>query len=55
MNQRDEKITQDSDPLETQEWLDSLQAVIEHGGPARAHFLLEQLVDFPQNPNQHKK
>jgi pyruvate dehydrogenase E1 component len=46
MNQKDEKIRQDSDPLETQEWLDSLQAVIEREGPARAHYLLEQLVDF---------
>jgi pyruvate dehydrogenase E1 component len=46
MNQKDEKIRQDSDPLETQEWLDSLQAVIEREGPGRAHYLLEQLVDF---------
>ena len=27
MNQKDEKLTQDTDPLETQEWLESLQAV----------------------------
>src|SRR5210317_2091430 len=46
MNQKDHKITQDSDPLETQEWLESLQAVIEREGAGRAHYLLEQLVDF---------
>jgi len=46
MNRKDEQLRQDSDPLETQEWLDSLQAVIEREGPARAHYLLEQLVDF---------
>jgi len=34
----------DADPQETREWLDSLDAVIEREGPARANFLLEQLV-----------
>src|SRR5258706_7481735 len=36
---------QDIDPLETREWVDSLDAVLEIEGPDRAHFLLEQLVD----------
>ncbi|MEO7742166.1 MAG: pyruvate dehydrogenase (acetyl-transferring), homodimeric type [Usitatibacter sp.] len=36
---------QDIDPLETREWVDSLDAVLELEGPERAHFLLEQLVD----------
>ena len=35
----------DTDSLETQEWLDSLEAVIQREGPTRAHFLLEKLVD----------
>jgi pyruvate dehydrogenase E1 component len=35
----------DIDPLETQEWLDSLDAVLEHEGIERAHFLLERLID----------
>jgi len=35
----------DIDPQETQEWLDALEAVIEHEGPERAHFLLEKLID----------
>jgi pyruvate dehydrogenase E1 component len=35
----------DSDSLETQEWLDALETVLEREGPERAHFLLERLVD----------
>ena len=34
----------DDDPQETREWLDALAAVVEHVGPERAHFLLEQLI-----------
>ena len=36
---------QDIDPLETREWVDSLEAVLEIEGPERAHYILEQLVD----------
>ncbi|HEX4943915.1 MAG TPA: pyruvate dehydrogenase (acetyl-transferring), homodimeric type, partial [Usitatibacteraceae bacterium] len=36
---------QDVDPLETREWVDSLEAVLAAEGPARAHFLLECLID----------
>ncbi len=35
----------DPDSLETAEWLDALEAVIEREGPQRAHFLLEALID----------
>jgi pyruvate dehydrogenase E1 component len=35
----------DADVLETQEWLDALDGVIEREGPERAHFLLERLVE----------
>jgi pyruvate dehydrogenase E1 component len=34
----------DSDAVETKEWLEALEAVIEREGPARAHFLLEQMI-----------
>ncbi len=34
----------DSDPQETREWLDALEAVIEEVGPERAHFLIEKLI-----------
>jgi pyruvate dehydrogenase E1 component len=35
----------DPDSIETQEWLDALQTVIEQEGPQRAHYLLERLVE----------
>jgi pyruvate dehydrogenase E1 component len=35
----------DPDSLETQEWLDALQSVLEREGPERAHYLLEKLVE----------
>lgn len=35
----------DADEIETLEWLDALEAVIEQEGPERAHFLLERLID----------
>ncbi len=35
----------DIDPLETQEWLDALEGVLENEGIDRAHFLIERLVD----------
>lgn len=38
-------LTLDSDEIETQEWLDAIEAVIEQEGPERAHFLLERLID----------
>jgi len=35
----------DTDEIETQEWLDALEAVMQHEGPERAHYLLERLID----------
>ena len=35
----------DSDPTETQEWLDSLDAVAEEYGPVRARYLLAKLLE----------
>ena len=35
----------DPDTLETQEWLDALEAVLEREGPERAHFLLTRLIE----------
>jgi pyruvate dehydrogenase E1 component len=35
----------DTDPEETREWLEALEAVIENEGVERAHFLIESLVD----------
>ena len=35
----------DPDSLETREWLDALESVIEREGPGRAHFLLSTLIE----------
>jgi pyruvate dehydrogenase E1 component len=37
--------TPDTDPQETQEWLDALEGVLEYEGVHRAHYLLEKLID----------
>ncbi len=36
---------EDLDPLETQEWLESIDAILKVHGPERAHYLLERLID----------
>jgi pyruvate dehydrogenase E1 component len=37
---------QDLDPVETQEWLESIDSVLKTHGAQRAHFLLERLIDY---------
>ncbi|MEE9355496.1 MAG: pyruvate dehydrogenase (acetyl-transferring), homodimeric type [Methylococcaceae bacterium] len=39
-------VQKDIDPGETQEWLESLQAVLDEEGSERAQFLIEKLVDL---------
>ncbi|MGH8265097.1 MAG: pyruvate dehydrogenase (acetyl-transferring), homodimeric type, partial [Steroidobacteraceae bacterium] len=36
---------EDLDPLETQEWIESINSVLKVHGPERAHYLLERLID----------
>jgi pyruvate dehydrogenase E1 component len=36
----------DIDPTETREWLESIDSVLGTQGPERAHFLLNQMIDF---------
>ena len=43
----------DIDPQETQEWLDSLDAVLENEGVERAHYLLERLIDKARRSGAH--
>ena len=38
------RLPEDVDPQETSEWLDAMEAVLKHGGPDRAKFLLETLI-----------
>ncbi|TXK64910.1 pyruvate dehydrogenase (acetyl-transferring), homodimeric type [Alkalisalibacterium limincola] len=46
MNWLNDALAQDPDPTETREWIESLQAVIGHDGPGRAHQLLENMVEM---------
>ena len=49
----------DIDPVETGEWLESIDSVLTQHGPERAHFLLNRVIDFarrsgaylPYSPN----
>ncbi|MEM6808078.1 MAG: pyruvate dehydrogenase (acetyl-transferring), homodimeric type [Pseudomonadota bacterium] len=49
----------DADPIETREWLESIDSVLKTEGPERAHFLLDKMIDFarrsgaylPYSPN----
>jgi pyruvate dehydrogenase E1 component len=43
----------DPDVIETQEWLDALEAVIEAEGPQRAHYLMERMVDLARRRGAH--
>ncbi|MDC8830183.1 pyruvate dehydrogenase (acetyl-transferring), homodimeric type [Alteromonas gilva] len=44
---------QDVDPQETQEWIDSLESVLEAEGVERAHFLLESLIEKARRNGAH--
>ncbi|TDJ73564.1 MAG: pyruvate dehydrogenase (acetyl-transferring), homodimeric type [Proteobacteria bacterium] len=46
-------IAKDIDPIETQEWLEALEAVFEREGTERAHFLLEHLIDTARRSGAH--
>ncbi|MEO1202345.1 MAG: pyruvate dehydrogenase (acetyl-transferring), homodimeric type, partial [Pseudomonadota bacterium] len=49
----------DIDPVETSEWLESIDSVLSQHGPERAHYLLDRMIDFarrsgaylPYSPN----
>lgn len=47
----------DTDPLETREWRESLQTVMQAGGRPRAHYLIDQLsgLDTQQHDNLHTR
>ena len=36
---------EDLDPIETREWIESIDSVLKTQGAERAHYLLEQLID----------
>jgi len=35
----------DTDPLETQEWIEAIDSVLLNAGPERAHYLIEHVID----------
>ncbi len=43
----------DPDVVETNEWLDALESVIEAEGPERAHYLMERMVDLARRRGAH--
>ena len=43
----------DPDVMETREWLDAMESVIEHEGAERAHYLLERMVDLARRRGAH--
>ena len=59
MNMSDFSRFDDIDPTETREWLESIDSVLSQHGPERAHYLLNQMIDFarrsgaylPYSPN----
>ncbi|MEO7068442.1 MAG: pyruvate dehydrogenase (acetyl-transferring), homodimeric type [Rhodanobacter sp.] len=53
MDQLSDILDQDLDPGETREWIESLDAVIQHDGTERAHFLLEKMVDATRRSGGH--
>ena len=44
MNQTFKHI--DTDPRETQEWIESLKAILESEGVERTHFIIEKMIEF---------
>ncbi len=43
----------DHDPIETQEWIDSLESVLEAEGVERAHYLLESMIEKARRSGAH--
>ncbi|MDQ3289322.1 MAG: pyruvate dehydrogenase (acetyl-transferring), homodimeric type, partial [Pseudomonadota bacterium] len=50
---KEDLLGNDPDPTETQEWIESVQAVIARDGPERAHHLLENLVEVSRRAGAH--
>ena len=36
----------DTDPQETQEWIESIRSILDSSGTKRTHFILEKLIEF---------
>lgn len=53
IDQTQAKITDDLDVVETQEWLNALEAVIQIEGSERAHYLIERMITFARRLGAH--
>ena len=53
LDQLTAQAANDPDALETKEWLEALEAVIENEGTDRAHYLMERLVDLARRRGAH--
>ncbi len=53
MNWLNDLLQNDPDPAETQEWIESIKAVIDVEGPERAHQLLENMVELTRRAGAH--
>ncbi|MHC9084260.1 pyruvate dehydrogenase (acetyl-transferring), homodimeric type [Luteimonas sp. RIT-PG2_3] len=53
MNWLNDVLQNDPNPTETREWIESLKAVIDAGGPERAHQLLENMVELTRRAGAH--
>jgi len=53
LNQLAAQAANDPDAMETREWLDALEAVIENEGPERAHYLMERMLDLARRRGSH--
>jgi pyruvate dehydrogenase E1 component len=53
LDQLMEQAANDPDIIETQEWLDAMEAVIEKEGTIRAHYLMERMVDLARRRGAH--
>ncbi|PWF46788.1 pyruvate dehydrogenase (acetyl-transferring), homodimeric type [Massilia glaciei] len=53
LDQLTAQAANDPDTLETKEWLEALEAVIDNEGPDRAHYLMERLVDLARRRGAH--
>ncbi len=53
INQLAAQAANDPDVMETREWLDALESVIENEGPERAHYLMERMLDLARRRGAH--
>ena len=53
LDQMSVQAANDPDHLETTEWLEAMEAVIEKEGPERAHYLMERMVDLARRCGVH--